>query len=420
MAFVDRAPRRRGASIVYLRGVLEPTRAQRWAIALVATFTMAISYVDRQVLSVLAPTVTKALSIDEAQYGVLASAFSVAYLVGAPLAGRLIDHVGARRGLLAAVVLWSAIAAVHAIVPGFAILFLLRIALGLAEAPSFPGAVQTVHRALPPGERARGFGVLFTGSSIGAMIAAPLATALEARFGWRLAFLATALVGLIWIPLWLAVAWPARARRLLDVETSSVARPPALTVARHPAVLRAIVVVLATSPIMAFVLLWGAKFFVRSYGITQTDVGRYLWAPPLFFDAGAIVFGDLASRRTDPGPPRALFATATLLGLALFLAPATSSPATATVILGIAAAGVGGHFALLTADMLARVPPSVISLAGGCTAAAQSVAYIAASITIGFVVKASGRYDLIVIALGALTLPGCIVWLLWRPPPRVA
>ena len=105
--------------------------------------------VDRQTLAVLAPTVTQALGISEQNYGWLASAFSIAYLVGAPLAGRMIDAVGARRGLLGAVVVWSIVAALHALAPGFAVLFALRIALGLAEAPSFPGAAQTVHRALP-------------------------------------------------------------------------------------------------------------------------------------------------------------------------------------------------------------------------------------------------------------------------------
>src|SRR5262245_53696994 len=146
---------------------------------------MAVSYVDRQTLAVLAPTVTRVLGISEPEYGFLISAFSIAYLVGAPLSGRLIDAVGARRGLLGAVLIWSLVAAVHALAPGFGVLFALRIALGLAEAPSFPGAAQTIHRALPPAEQARGFGVLFTGSSFGAMVAPPLATFIEARLGWR-------------------------------------------------------------------------------------------------------------------------------------------------------------------------------------------------------------------------------------------
>src|SRR5688572_14297541 len=163
----------------------ELSRSRAWALALVATFTMAVSYVDRQTLAVLSLSVCEALQINEQQYGWLQSAFSIAYLVGAPIAGRWIDRVGSPRGLLMAVIVWSIIAALHAFAPGFAVLFMLRIALGLAEAPSFPGAAQTVHRALPPDQRSRGMGILFTGSSFGAMIAPPLATFLAAHYGWR-------------------------------------------------------------------------------------------------------------------------------------------------------------------------------------------------------------------------------------------
>src|SRR4051812_3198272 len=124
--------------------------ARSWTLAFVATLTMAVSYADRQALAFLAPKVTVAFQISDRTYGWLLSSFSLAYLIGTPLAGRWIDRVGARRGLTGAVLIWSAIAALHAVMPGVAVLFALRIALGLAEAPSFPGAAQTVHRALTP------------------------------------------------------------------------------------------------------------------------------------------------------------------------------------------------------------------------------------------------------------------------------
>ena len=118
-------------------------RRRAWIVVLVATLTMAISYADRQTLSVLAPTVTAKLHISEIQYGWLVAAFSFAYLVGAPVAGRMIDTVGARRGLFYAVLVWSVISGAHALAPGLGVLFMLRIGLGLAEAPSFPGAARS-------------------------------------------------------------------------------------------------------------------------------------------------------------------------------------------------------------------------------------------------------------------------------------
>src|SRR5690349_7571527 len=126
---------------------------------------MAVSYFDRSVLGVLAPTVKRELDISATAYGWLGAAFSIAYLLVSPLAGRWIDRVGARRGLVGSVLLWTGVAALHALVPGFWVLFALRIALGVAETPTFPGAAQIIQRILPPASRARGFGLLFTGSS---------------------------------------------------------------------------------------------------------------------------------------------------------------------------------------------------------------------------------------------------------------
>ncbi|MEJ7734799.1 MAG: MFS transporter, partial [Polyangiaceae bacterium] len=358
---------------------------------------MAVSYVDRQTLAVLAPRVTAELGISEQGYGWLVSAFSIAYLVGAPLAGRLIDVVGARRGLLGAVLVWSVVAALHAIVPGFGVLFALRILLGFAEAPSFPGAAQTVHRALPPDERARGLGVLFTGSSVGAMIAPLLATWVERHHGWRVAFLVTAGAGMLWVPAWLAVAYSRGGRAALDgprelepsaratYRTAPVSTPPAsqigawLSVLRHAAVLRAIAVVFSASPAIALFLNRGAKYLVRAHGLTQSDVGRYLWLPPLIFDAGAIAFGHYASKRArhrDGAPDRMLLSMAMVLATAMALVPFAPGPWSAVATAGVALAGGGGLFALLTADMLMRVDPGVVSTAGGITAAAQSLAYI--------------------------------------------
>jgi MFS transporter, ACS family, hexuronate transporter len=417
------------------------SRRHAWALTLVATFTMAVSYVDRQTLAVIAPTVQAKLGIGEQPYGWLISAFSIAYLVGAPLAGRLIDRVGARRGLLVAVLVWSGVAAIHAVVPGYGVLFGLRIALGLAESPSFPGAAQTIHRALPPRDRARAFGILFSGSSFGAMLAPPLATWLTARFGWRFAFFGTALVGLSWVPLWLYVTRSPAARAALDrpseepaIPAASALDPPSsgaganagpLALLLHPAVLRAVLVVIATSPILAFYFNWSSKYLVHDQHLVQADVARYLWFPPLFFDAGAILFGHFASRARARGEdvvPRRFIAAATLLMMASFVAPFAGSPLAVLLVASVSLSGGGGLFALATTDMMSRVSPRQVSAAGGITAAAQSLAYIVANPLIGASIDATGHYTTAFLVLTAWVLPGCIAWLLWRlaPSPRAA
>src|SRR4051812_25501321 len=63
-----------------------------FALPLVATLTMSVSYVDRQTMAVLAPQVTASLGIDNTHYGLLVSAFAVAYLVFTPLSGTVADR----------------------------------------------------------------------------------------------------------------------------------------------------------------------------------------------------------------------------------------------------------------------------------------------------------------------------------------
>jgi len=396
-----------------------------WLVAIVATLTMTVSYVDRMTLSVLAPSVTKALDISEEAYGWLGSAFSMAYLLGTPFAGWWIDRAGARRGLVASVFAWSAVAALHALVPSFGVLFALRLALGITEGPGFPGASQTVQRILPARDRERGFGVLFTGSSFGAMLVPLLATLVFRHAGWRVAFLVTSAAGLVWIPLWVAVTRSPAVRAQLDIATPATPaepRPAFRELVSHPIVIRALLGVFAAAPIFSFPQTWGAKYLVRTFRLDQGDVGHYLWLPPLVFDVGAILIGDRASRqrRGEGVPPRGLFALGAVLAASLVLLPLAETPWQSMIIMGIAMAGGGGMYTLVTSDLLARMPPGSVSFAGGILAGAQSLALIIANPLIGRAVDQLGNYDAIALGLAAWVIPGSLAWLCWRPPIRFA
>jgi ACS family hexuronate transporter-like MFS transporter len=395
-----------------------------WAVALIATFTMAISYLDRQVLAALGPYVTESLRLSEEEYGWLQSAFSLAYLVASPLAGRWLDRAGIRTGMLFAVVAWTLVSAGHAFMASFGMLFALRIALGVAESPSYPGGAGAISRTMPAAGRARAFGVLLSGSSLGAMIAPPLATGIASVTDWRFAFGGVALVGLSWVPLWLLATSHAGVRAALAATPAEErARTSLWAIAKHPAVLRAAALVLAGSPVFAFVLLWGSKLLVAAFAIPKERVGVYLWMPPLLYDLGAIAFGDLASRfarrHPDGRPPRLLVTCALALMLTLGVVPLAPDPWTAVALAGVGLFGGGGVFAILTADMIARVGARNAASAGGITAAAQSIAYVVANPLIGRGVDAFGGYVEVCLLLAAWVVPGAIVWLVWRPPPVV-
>ncbi|MGH7285337.1 MAG: MFS transporter, partial [Polyangiaceae bacterium] len=370
----------------------EISTARAWLVAIAATLAMSVSYIDRQILAVLGKSVREALSIDMTGFGYLASAFSIAYLVAAPISGILVDRFGARRSLVVAILFWSAVSAAHALVPTFGALFALRIALGTAEAPSFPSAAQAIKRILPARHRSAGYGLLFTGSSIGAMVAVPLAIQIKEAHGWRAAFLIGSIVGLVWLPFWLlATSGDAVGERLAkpNADERFETDTPKWTVLADPAVHRAVVLVMSAAPAIMFVLIFAPQFLEKTYRLSEKEIGHYAWLPPVFFDIGAIVFGAIASRR-DPSPTREkvrsqpeLTAVAGVLLSLIALAAYAPTPWTATIIASLALAGGGAINARLTADMIARIDPAHVSTAGGLCAAAQSLAYIVASPLVG-------------------------------------
>src|SRR5437868_11940404 len=103
------------------RGSAAPGAVRAWSLAAVTTLGMSVSYVDRQTLAAISPSVTKALGLDNTEFGWLLSAFSLAYLFGAPLAGFVVDRLGSRRGFALAVFVWSIVAALHGLAYSFPI-----------------------------------------------------------------------------------------------------------------------------------------------------------------------------------------------------------------------------------------------------------------------------------------------------------
>ena len=407
------------------------SRGRAWLVAVVATLAMTVSYVDRQVIAAIGMSVRKALHFDAQSFGWLASGFSLSYLVMAPLAGALVDRTGARLGLIGAILAWSLVSAAHALAPSFAVLFALRVLLGAAESPSFPSAAQSVRRALPPGDRSAAFGLLFTGSSIGAAVAAPLALWLDAHYGWQTAFVVSSAVGLTWVPLWLVVTRAPEVRAALAVahphgpsDAPAPAAPPAVPIATmlaDRAVLRALMLVLASAPALMFTVIWLPQYLELGRGVPRAEMGHYLWLPPLMGDAGMVGFGLLASWRDRRSTGQQSHVPLVLLAAAIeasfALAPLVPGAWATAVLAGLGAAGGGGLYTLLTSDMMARVDARRVSVAGGTCAAAQSLMYIVLNPIVGRWVDRTHSFDAPIVMLSLVALPGAVLWSVWRPRP---
>jgi ACS family hexuronate transporter-like MFS transporter len=174
----------------------------RWYICGLLFFATTGNYVDRQVISLLKPVLQQEFNWSEATYGWIVFAFQLAYAIMMPLAGRAIDYLGTRLGYLLAMLLWSLAAMAHALAGGAIGFGAARFALGIGESANFPAALKTVAHWFPRKERALATGIFNSGANVGALLVPILVPMLVLRFGWRSAFVATGLPGLVWAGAW--------------------------------------------------------------------------------------------------------------------------------------------------------------------------------------------------------------------------
>jgi len=180
---------------------IESTELVRWIPAVSMMLVSTLSYIDRNTLALLAPTILHETHLSNAQYGFIISAFSITYMFGNPPWGRIVDRFGVRMSMTMAVSLWTLASVSHAFATGFRGFLVARTALGLGEAATFPGAVRTVMLTLPPRARMRGIGITASGASLGALLTPIIMTPVAAAWGWRAAFWFTGAVGALWLAL---------------------------------------------------------------------------------------------------------------------------------------------------------------------------------------------------------------------------
>jgi ACS family hexuronate transporter-like MFS transporter len=162
----------------------------RWVICTLLFLAATVNYIDRQVISLLKPTLQQQFGWSEIDYANIVFAFQLAYAIGLLIAGRVIDRIGTKAGFSIAILIWSVAAMAHAFAPeighAFAPIFgaaglvysasvvgfiVVRFALGLGEAGNFPASIKTVAEWFPKKERALATGIFNSGTNIGAVVA---------------------------------------------------------------------------------------------------------------------------------------------------------------------------------------------------------------------------------------------------------
>lgn len=327
-----------------------------------------LSYLDRQALAVVAPSLMLETGLSTQSYATIVSAFSIAYMVGNPFWGSMLDRIGLRWGMLAAVFLWTLASASHTWVAGFAGFAIARAVLGFGEGATFPGGLRTAMESLPVEKQSRGIALAYSGGSLGAILTPVVVIPLALQFGWRTAFLVTGALGVGWLILWMAISKP-------PYLPDTAAKPkrfalPDLRERRFWALVASYA--LGGIP-LAPVLYLVPIYLTRVFGYTQGGLGKVLWLPPLGWELGYFFWGWVADR-FSPGDARPVkfFLALGVLGLPLGFTPLAQNAAVALAIFvwtTFIAAGIV-VFSLRSGAM--TYPPEQTSLVAGIGAGSWS------------------------------------------------
>jgi ACS family hexuronate transporter-like MFS transporter len=397
----------------------EPLRTRvgkyRWTIVALLFGVTTVNYIDRQVIGILAPTLTRELHWSEADYAAIVSWWSVAYGVGLLFVGRLMDAIGVRRGFAVSILTWSLAAMSHALVRTVTGFSVARAFLGLGESGNFPGANRTLAEWFPKKERAFAFGIFNAGTNVGVVVAALLVPWITLTLGWRWAFIVTGSLDLLWLALWLSVyREPDRHPRVGSAELAYIRSDPpdqpGKTAYRHLLGCRqtwAFVVGKAmTDPVWIFYLFWLPKFLDANWHVKLSGLALPLVVIYVAADLGSVGGGSISTFliargwSINRGRKTAMLLCALLI-VPTMLAPSAGNMWTAVAIVAVAASAHQGWSANLFTMVSDTFPRrAVASLTGLGGAAGMAGAFLFQRATGHILEVTHGNYGPIFAVLG--------------------
>jgi MFS transporter, ACS family, hexuronate transporter len=294
-----------------------PIRHLRWWIGGLLFASTVINYIDRQTVSVLAPILLVQYHWTNTDFATILIAFRLAYTIMQAGGGRLIDWLGARRGLTITVVFYSCVATLTSLAQGLMSFRFFRFLLGAGEGPNWPGAAKVTAEWFPDKERAWAVAMFDSGSSIGGAIAPFLALYTYKFFGsWRPVFLVTGCLGFVWIIAWRMLYRPPEQHSRLSPEELAYIRE-----GRTPEVQVAPRAAINTRKLLGYRQTWGIilgrmlldpywfmiadwfALYLRSKGFRLEESILGFWVPFLGADLGNFCGGALSSYWIGRGWP---------------------------------------------------------------------------------------------------------------------
>ncbi len=403
----------------------------RWVICALLFAATAINYVDRQMIGVLKPTISKDLGWSETTYADVIFWFQAAYALGYLSFGKIVDVVGARIGYSIAFVIWTAGHILCGFVNSAFQFSLARALLGIGESGNFPAGIKAVTEWFPAKERALATGVFNAGANIGAVVT-PLVVpwiVIDMGLGWRMAFVITGLFSFIWLFAWIAIyRRPREQPRLSADELAYIESDPADPVKpiawskliRYRETWAFALGKFLIDPIWWLFLFWTPDFLGKTYNLDLKSFGPPLIVIYLISDLGSVAGGWSSSRLMKRGftanaARKLTMLVCAILVMPIFFAQYASSVWLAVAIVGLATAAhqaFSANLYTLPSDMFPRAAVGSVIGIGGTVGAIGGM--LMAKFT-GYILETTGSYTPIFAVAGSTYLIAVIVIHLLSP-----
>ncbi len=296
---------------------MRPASRVRWWIVWTLFFSTVTNYISRQTFSVLSPAIVAEFHFTHTDLAKILSAFQLSYAVTWLIGGILLDLIGTRLGLALAVCFWSIVNILTGLANSLFGFASFRFLLGIGEGFNWPGASKVVAEWFPAKERSLAVAIFDSGSSVGGAIAALTLPLIALAFGWRAAFVASGLLGFVWLMVWLRVYHPLdRHPRVAPEETALIHAGQDLPSASSGAGARrwldlvgnrnvwAIVLGRAlTDPIWWFYVFWLPQYLSDARGFSLQRIAFFAWTPFVAADIGNFTGGFVSGYCVRRGIP---------------------------------------------------------------------------------------------------------------------
>lgn len=266
----------------------------RWVVVGLGFLATIITYLDRSALSYAIHPLKATFGLSNSDFGLIAAAFGVGYMLMTVIGGVIVDKFGSRKIWSVFAILWSIACAAMGLASGIYTLISFRLLLGLTEGPSFPAMTRATADWLPVSERARALAFGLAAVPFASVIGAPLVSFLVSTVSWRWMFFILGVLGIGWGILWFILFRdkPAESRHVSQAELkyieSDIESTPQIKSLHkttwkfmlfNPALLVNNYAFFAFGYLLFFAITWLPGYLEQTYQLKIREAGLFLLAP---------------------------------------------------------------------------------------------------------------------------------------------